>query len=140
MSGQRRAGFAQTSVHSPDPALRGRTCAIPFEGVWQSALRLAGGGIRGWTVVSADDESGEILAMAHGIFGAVHDIAINVVLDADAQTRVDARAAARRAPDLGRSRRRLLRFFRALDHALAGLPPGVPPPVPRPTRTPAQRG
>jgi hypothetical protein len=129
-----RPGFAQTSPESADPALCGRTYAIPFEAVWQAALRLAGGELRGWRVVAADDQAGEILAVSRGVFGAMHDIAIDIVLDADAQTRADARAAARSAPDFGRSRRRLLRFFRSLDRALARLPRHAPPPAPQAAR------
>jgi hypothetical protein len=127
----RRPGFAQTAADSADPALRGLTCATPFDAVWQAALRLAGGGLRGWTVVHADDHSGAILAVARGITGAVHDVAIDVVLDEEGQTRVDARVAARKAPDLGRCRRRLRRFFRSLVSALQRLPPSAPPDLPR---------
>jgi hypothetical protein len=122
MSSPRRPGFAQTSANAADPELRGRTYAIPFDAVWQATLRLAGGGLRGWTVIAADDTAGSVFATARGLTGAMHDIGIEVILDDDAQTRVDARAAARRAPDLGRSRRRLLRFFRALDRGLQQLP------------------
>jgi hypothetical protein len=132
MNTQRRAGFAQTSPEAADPGLRGRTYAVPFDAVWREALRPAGGGLRGWSIVAADDQEGSILACTRGIFGAVHDVAIDVLLDADAQTRVDARVAARKAPDLGRSRRRALRFFHELDRGLAALPPSAPPAVPRP--------
>jgi hypothetical protein len=52
--------------------------------------------------------------------GAVHDIMVRITLDENAQTRVDASAQARKPlTNLGRSRRRLRRFFRALDTALA---------------------
>jgi hypothetical protein len=134
MSDAPRPGFAQTSRESDDPALRGRTYAIPFEAVWQAALRLAGGELRGWRVAAADDQAGEILAEARGLFGAMHDIGIEIILDADAQTRVDGRVAARSAPDFGRSRRRLLRFFRSLDRALARLGRHAPPPAPQAAR------
>jgi hypothetical protein len=127
MSSPRRPGFAQTSANAADPELRGRTYAIPFDAVWQATLRLAGGGLRGWTVVAADDTAGSVFATARGVTGAMHDIGIEVSLDDDAQTRVDARAAARSAPDLGRSRRRLRRFFRALDRKLQRLPRSAPP-------------
>jgi hypothetical protein len=62
--------------------------------------------------------------------GATHDVAIDIVLDEDGQTRIDARAAARTAPDIGRSRRRLRRFFRALVRTLDRLPPSAPPALP----------
>jgi hypothetical protein len=130
MNSPRRPGFAQTAADSEDPALRGLTCAVPFDAVWQAALRLASGGLRGWTVVHADDCAGVILAVARGMTGATHDVAIDIVLDEDGQTRVDARVAARTAPDVGRSRRRLRRFFRALVRTLDRLPPSAPPELP----------
>jgi hypothetical protein len=137
MNDRRRPGFAQTSPAAADPALQGRTYAIPFDAVWQASVRLAGGGLRGWSLIEADDYAGSILACSRGIFGALHDIAIDVVLDEDAQTRVDARVAARKAPDFGRSRRRLVRFFRQLDRAMARLPGSAPP---APPRRPLARG
>jgi hypothetical protein len=130
MNSPRRPGFAQTAADSEDPALRGLTCAVPFDAVWQATLRLAGGGLRGWTVAHADDCTCAVLAVARGLTGAVHDVAIDIVLDEDGQTRVDARVAARKAPDLGRSRRRLRRFFRALGRALERMPPSAPPALP----------
>jgi hypothetical protein len=113
-------GRAQTSPRAWDPRLRGLTCAIPFEDVWQAALRLAGGDLRGWKLVSSDDANGVIEAKARRIGGALYDIFIFVRLDENAQTRVDAQATAQRAStDFGSARRLLRRFFRALDKVLA---------------------
>ena len=114
---------AATAAAAPDPHLRGRTYAVPFERVWQAALALAGGRLRGWRVVDADDQEGVIRAEARRRFGrACDDVIVNIGLDADAQTRVDAVSSAREGwTDLGANARRLRRFFRALDRAV--LPP-----------------
>lgn len=111
---------AATSPDHDDPRLRGRTYPVPFEQVWQAALHLAGGGLRGWRVLAHDDQRGTIQAEAHARFtGAVDDVYVRVYLDRDAQTRVDARGAARDAKrDFGRNTRRLGRFFRSLDEHL----------------------
>jgi hypothetical protein len=117
---ERRRGFVETTRNASDPRLRGRTYAIPFENVWQAALKLTGGGLSRWTRHEADDDEGVILASVTSLTGAVHDIMVRITLDENAQTRVDASAQARKPlTDLGRSRRRLRRFFRALDTALA---------------------
>lgn len=106
--------------------LRGRIYPIPFERVWRAALALAGGGLRGWRVLDADDLAGVIRAEATSLlFHRVADVEIRVGLDQDAQTRVDARSASRgRRGDLGASVRRLRRFLRRLDRALAAPAPG----------------
>lgn len=114
------SGQAATSPDAASPALRGRTLAIPFEDVWQAALRLTRGGLRGWSLTAADDQEGTIDALAPRFTGALFDVHIHIRLDQDAQTRVDARAAARKpSTDFGTSRRLLRRFFRALDRTLA---------------------
>jgi hypothetical protein len=116
----RRRGYAATAPDASDPSLRGRTYVVPFEPVWRAAYRLADGGLRGWTLNEADDSDGAIRATSKSIAGAYHDIAISVTLDANAQTRVDATAQAHKPlTDLGRARRRIRRFFKALDRALA---------------------
>lgn len=131
MSEPGRPGVARTSPGSEDPRLRGLTCAVPFEGVWQAARRLADGGLRGWSLQHADDQEGVIRAATRSLRGAEHDVEIRISLDENAQTRVDASAAARKpGTDFGASQRRLHRFFRALEAALANLPQR------RPTRTP----
>ena len=120
MKPSRRRGFVETTPQSSDRRLRGRTYAVPFEDVWQAALQLTGGGLFRWTRHDADDSEGVILASAKSLAGAVHDIMVRVTLDENAQTRVDASAQARKPlTDFGRSRRRLGRFFRALDRTLA---------------------
>ncbi|HEX6307000.1 MAG TPA: DUF1499 domain-containing protein [Longimicrobiales bacterium] len=123
MSQPRRRGFYETSPNASDRRLRGRTYAIPFDTVWQAALQLASGGIFRWTCHDADDQEGVILATTKSLLGAEHDIMVRVTLDENGQTRVDASAQARRpVGDLGRSRRRLRRFFRRLDRVLARPP------------------
>lgn len=119
-------GVAVTSPVAEDPDLRGRTYAIPYEQVWRAARRLAGGGLRGWKLVDADDYDGLIRAEARSrLLRRVDDVVIRITLDANAQTRVDARSSSRGSRgDLGSNARRLRRFFAALDEAL-GVPPGA---------------
>jgi hypothetical protein len=119
MSGGERRGHA-ASAAAADPRLRSRTYAIPFEQVWQAALRLTGGGLRGWTAVAANDGEGEITAIARGLSGAEHDVHVHISLDEDAQTVVQAEVTARKpGADYGRAGRRLRRLLTALDRAVA---------------------
>jgi hypothetical protein len=113
---------AETSPESDDPRLLGRTYAVPFETVWQAALRLAGGGLPGWRIRSSDDLAGIINAEAKSrIRRRVSDVKIRISLDPNAQTRIDARSASREGrADLGANARRLHSFFRGLDEAVAG--------------------
>lgn len=110
-------GFAETRPDAFDPRLRGRTYSIPFEDVWQAALALAGGGVRGCAVMRANDRDGIIIGKAIRRFPpGVDDITISVILDVDGQTRVDARSVARNEGiDLGANARRVIRFFQQLD-------------------------
>ena len=111
---------AETAQAHEDPRLRGRTYAIPFEDVWSAVQALATVGLRGWRLVSADDEEGVVHVESTTLVRRrIDDVVIRVGLDENGQTRVDARAAARQGRgDLGRNARRLDRFFRALDRAV----------------------
>lgn len=113
---------AATEPEHVDPRLRGRTYAVPFDRVWRAALDIASGGIRRWTVLESDDDAGVIRARAGRLLGGdPADVTITIVLDQDAQTRVDARSAsAGRGPDLGANARRIARFFRELDERSRG--------------------
>jgi hypothetical protein len=108
---------AETSPDADDPRLRGRTYAVPFEEVWQAALALARGGLRGCRLRSADDLAGIInVEAANALLRSTDDVRIRISLDQNAQTRVDARSALRRGrADLGTNARRLARFFALLD-------------------------
>jgi hypothetical protein len=112
---------ARTSAKSDDPRLRGRTYAVPFDYVWQAAIKLASGGLRGWTLLYSDDQDGVIRAEARPLaLRTVADVNILIVLDEDAQTRVDMESSSRKGfADLGANSRRIARFFKALDRALA---------------------
>jgi uncharacterized protein (DUF1499 family) len=114
------SNVAATQDGHEDARLRGRTYAIPYEDVWTAAHALAAGGLRRWRVVAADDEEGVIEAESTTLVRRrVDDVVIRISLDADAQTRVDARSSVRRGyADGGRNARRLNRFFRALDRAV----------------------
>ncbi|MGQ0814602.1 MAG: DUF1499 domain-containing protein [Gemmatimonadota bacterium] len=122
----RRAGralsrnHAETTVRDVDARLRGRTYAVPFEQVWQAALALTSGGLRGWRLVQSDDYKGVIQAEAHTFFlRFVDDVLITVKLDENAQTRVDMQSRSRRGgADFGTNARRIGRFFHVLDHKL----------------------
>lgn len=141
MSATGRRGFAATAPTAADPRLRGRTYAIPFEDVWQAALRLAAGGLPRWSLRSHDDGAGVIHAQARGLTGVIHGIVIRIVLDDDAQTRVDAEAVAEGSRDLGAARRRLIRFFTALDRAVSRPSTRTPlrsPATPASARTASQ--
>ena len=115
---------AATSPDAADPRLRGRTYAVPFDRVWTEAIALTGARLDNWSLLHADDFDGVIRAEATArLFRSTADISIRIVLDENAQTRVDAEAVNRSGKiDLGASARHLIRFFRALDAALAAEP------------------
>lgn len=119
------SGLKETEVATDpmatDPRLRGRTYAIPFDDVWTAATRLAGGELRGWRTLSADDREGLIEAAAEPlVWGGPHRVSIQIGLDENAQTRVDALSRSHRPHGyLGRNRRIVGRFFRRLDRSLA---------------------
>lgn len=111
----------RTAVRHEDERLRGRTYPVPFEDVWQAALALASGSLRGWSLISADDTDGVIDAVANRRFPRATDrVVIRISLDDDAQTRVDAEAGAWQDSSLSprRTAGHLFRFFRALDGAV----------------------
>jgi hypothetical protein len=119
------ASDVRTDPGSPDPRLRGRTYTIPFEQVWNAALSVADGGLRGWKVVRSDDVRGVLEAEAVGALRRkrVNDVRVRVGLDLDGQTRVDAQMRGRKGSfDLGANRRRLRRFLAALDDRLGATP------------------
>ena len=111
---------AFTDPQSPDPRLRGRTYAIPFETVWQGLIGLGGGGMSGWDIESADDQQGLInAAVSGGVLRPEIVVRIRVGLDENAQTRVDLAANTRsERGDFGRSRRVIDSFTKRLDQKL----------------------
>lgn len=115
---------AATDPRARDPRLRGRTYAIPFDAVWRAATQLASGGLAGWALVAADDLGGVIEASTRTrVLGLAGSVKIEIGLDENGQTRVDAvSSSAARHGDLGRSVRALARFFRELDRALGASP------------------
>lgn len=116
-----RKNRASTHPHHEDPDLRGRTYAIPFDDVWEATVYLAGGGLSRWLVLRADDGPGIVQAEVRPLlWGENADVLIRVKLDRNAQTRVDATSSSRGTRgDLGASKRRVLRFFQALDQRLS---------------------
>jgi hypothetical protein len=115
-----RRNRAATYPGHGDVELRGRTYAIPFDRVWNAAVKLCSGGLSRWVLLGADDGPGRLDAEAGGrLGGRGTEFRIRITLDENAQTRVDTVAA---TPgnrwDFGAARRRTLRFFRALDREL----------------------
>ncbi len=109
-----------TDPLSDDPRLAGRTYAVPFDAVWNAALRLVGGGLPRWSVIHADDEEGIIDARCKTLLLRTEDqIRVDVGLDGNGQTRVDLSwTTASRRPALGRGARLLGWFARRLDREL----------------------
>lgn len=115
---------AETDPSSPDSRLRGRTYAISFDRVWNAALTLSGGQLPRWSVSSADDGEGVIRArVTTRVLRKLDDVRIEVILDENAQTRVDVVSVSlRRKRDLGANARHIDRFLRALDAELEATP------------------
>ena len=116
-----RITSASTGRTAADARLRGRTYAIPFEDVWQGTLRLVRGRLRGWSLWHADDQEGIVNALVSSRIRSLSGVVeIRILLDENAQTRVDAHAATPNAwHDFGANARRLNRFFRSLDREAA---------------------
>lgn len=115
---------ARASTDAADTNLAGRTYAIPFARVWDAAVQLASGGLRGWTAPRLDDQKGVLEARVCGlVLRYPADFVITISLDENAQTRVDLTALSRRrGGDFGVNVRRIRRFCTALDRALAAGP------------------
>jgi hypothetical protein len=119
-----REDRAETDPASPDERLVGRTYAIPFEHVWNCAVSVAREGMRGWSVASADDLAGLIIASTRTRwFNIRDDVRVRIGLDENGQTRVDvlSRSRGERA-SLGRHRRAIARFLTRLDQRLDARP------------------
>jgi hypothetical protein len=117
-------GAAETRPDANDPRFRGRTYAIPFEDVWQAALAIVRAELRGCSLRLANDRDGIIIAQAVSrLPPRTDDLTISIVLDRDAQTRVDMRSVTRDGGrDLGGNARRVALFFERLDERMARLP------------------
>ena len=119
-----REDRSATDPASRDSRLVGRTYAIPFEHVWNSAVGLAKDGMRGWSVASADDLAGLIIASTvTRIFGTRNDVRVRIGLDENGQTRVDMTSRSRNErASLGRNRRIIGGFLDQLDRRLDARP------------------
>ncbi len=132
------SGVSETRPDATDPRLRGRTYAIPFDDVWNASLQLAEGGLRRWRLLEADDEKGVIRAEATSpVLRRVSEARIRIVLDENAQTRVDALTRPRTGkPGSGARGRRLIRaFFRSLDRRVKASPDRILDSTRKPTWT-----
>jgi uncharacterized protein (DUF1499 family) len=112
---------AFTDAKADDPRLRGRSYAVPFAEVWAVALDIAQN-TPGWTILSSDPRSGEIVAEATTrLWRFTDDVWIRLSLDEDGQTCVEMASASRKGSgDLGTNTRRIARFLRSLDARLFG--------------------
>jgi len=128
---------AETDPHSPNPRLRGRTYAIPFERVWSHALAAIQGELPRWKLLSHDDQKGVILAEARtALLRRDVDIHIRIGLDDNGQTRVDVRTALRSAHgDMGSTKRLITSFFHHLDRRLGASPAQILDPTQPPRWT-----
>lgn len=115
---------AATDPASEDQTLLGRTYAIRFEDVWQASYKLCNGGLRGWRVLSSDDQRGVIEAVAKAlVLRREDDVRVEIQLDKNAQTRVDLWSASRKnRANLGRNRRLIGAFLHRLDRYLKVKP------------------
>jgi hypothetical protein len=106
-----------TSPQHADARLRGRTYSIPFEDVWQGALRMIREKLKGWSLDTADDTEGIINVDIRGIHSRLNGVLrVRIALDGNGQTRVDVRSSTPAAfTDFGVNARRVDRFFRGLD-------------------------
>lgn len=113
----------RTDPSHPDARDRGRRYAIPFDRVWTGALTLVARD-RGWTLAADDEIAGTIEAEVRGWpLPSAARIRIDVVLDEDGQTRVDlASTPEKGSGGVGRARRRVRRFLRALDNEVGASP------------------
>lgn len=120
---------AATRPDHPDPELRGRRYAIPFEQVWTAAVAQVATTPR-WQLVDADDQAGVIRAEARTrILKFTDDVEIRIGLDSDAQTRVGMTSHSRVGKaDLGANARRIRHFLRRLDRRLNAFPGLTLPP------------
>lgn len=117
-----------TRPDHPDPTLRGRRYAIPFDAVWHASVALVRKGA-GWTLVDADDQKGVLRAEARTrILRRVDDVRIRVWLDNDAQTRVDLMSRSRGRSSRTANARRIRRFLRDLDRTLRAPAHAILPP------------
>lgn len=111
---------ARTSPEAADPRLRTRRYAVPYRAVWEAAVATAGAMPR-WTLTAHDPRSGRLQAEARTpVFGFTDDVSVTLALDAEGMTVVDVASASRvgRA-DLGVNARRIRRYLRRLDRAIA---------------------
>ncbi len=85
---------------------------------------MVDGGLKGWSVVRADDQAGVIEALSRSLVRRrVDEVRIEIGLDENAQTRVDLWSASRGdRTDWGRNRRRVGSFLRKLDQRLEARP------------------
>ena len=127
MSGLLRGFFgksAETCPRAGDARLRGRTYAIPFDRVWSAAEAAASGECPRWTLISANDEAGVIVAEVRTLVSRrIGDARIEIGLDGHAQTRLDVHVVMRgKRGDLGGAARVVGAFVKRLDASLQVRP------------------
>ncbi len=109
----------RTHRADPDPELRGRTYAIPFDTVWKAVHQIAAGGLLGWNLLEADDHRGILRVRVRGLLlPRSARVRIRVGLDANGQTTVGAQLRAMHpGSGIAVNRRRLKKMLDALDES-----------------------
>ncbi len=114
--------LAEVRTHraDPNPELRGRTYAIPFDSVWRAVHTLANGGLVGWKLLDADDYLGLLRVSVRGlVLPQPARARIRVGLDRNGQTTVGLHLrATHKYTGLAVNRRRIGKMLHALDRSL----------------------
>lgn len=97
----------------------GRRLQVPYLRVWEALGEEVRSRSR-WELLEADRQEGKIrVECGSMVFGFVDDLEVDVSLDENGYTRVEARSASRGGRgDFGVNRRRLRRLMRSLDDRL----------------------
>lgn len=98
----------------------GRRLQVPYLRVWDALEEEIRSRSR-WELVDADRREGKVRVECSSlVFGFVDDLEVDVSLDENGFTRVEARSASRVGnADFGVNRRRLRRLMRSLDDRLS---------------------
>lgn len=113
-----------TNIASSDPALRPRVYSLPYDTVWDAAVKTATS-VKGWAVTSTDWHGGVIaLSMGFNMWTTGTKMTIHVQKIDTARTQVDMQSALSGfngilMADYGQNRRNVVRFFEELDRTLA---------------------
>ncbi len=117
-----------TNIGSDDPALRPHVYPLPYDAVWDAAVKAATG-IKGWSITSTDWNGGVIaLSMGFNMWTTGTKMTVHVQKIDAARTQVDMQSSLAgfngiMMSDYGQNRRNIMRFFEELDRTLATVKP-----------------